>query len=179
MALLISNTPEYNKLEYELNTIDTRYGEDKSFITKDIILNGNGSPSDIGYIPTPLDFYEVYISPINVNWYYGNPILATNRIVIVKCGDLVTLCLQELTIVPFVSGNLIITQSGVIPSRFLPLGINSFSTPIIVNDDNTNKLGKISIGNDGAIYVSTSVSDTGFTAGITCGFPSTYISWNR
>jgi hypothetical protein len=172
-TIVNSNIPEYNELENEINDIDTRYGPTKTLITKNLILDGL-APT---YTPTPLDYYEVYQSPINVNWYYGNPILATTRVVLVRCGGLVGFCLEGIDVFCFTPGNLFVTQQNVIPERFRPGIINQDITfPIIVKDNSNDNLGKIGISSQGQLIVLTNTG--GFNLG-QGGFPTTYLSWNR
>lgn len=166
----ITNIPQYNKLDNKIDELDVRYGSNKPFYAKELILNDN-----MTYIPTPLNWYEVYKSSISIDWYYNNLTVGSKqRILIVRCGNLVSLCLPEFNANLFVSNVFLSTNQNIIPQRFLPSTNSTFT--MIVKDNNEYRTGQIVININGSMYVYTSLDKIGFTQG-PGGFPATYISW--
>jgi hypothetical protein len=183
LRMNISNTPIYNDLENKIVALDLRYGPTKSMIIKDVKLMG-GLDTEPNYIPTALNWYEVYQSP-NLTWYSGmNAYPTSNKLALVRCGGLITLCLPELFIFITTPGNPIHSATGVIPTRFLPGSLlsgtaTSCTFPILTIDNNgspvANNNGKAIVNINGSIYIYNDLAGTGFSNG--SGFPSTYLSW--
>lgn len=187
-AITNTNTPEYNDLDTRIARLDIRYGPNKPLSVKEITLYGG--TTDPNYVPTPLDWYEVYNSGNTVNWYAGSNLVATNTISIVRCGGLITLCLPEIYVQIVDGPNPIVSSTGTIPSRFLPgvllNGIvSSCSFPILTMSCTLNavpnKNGRVIINTDGSITIYSEVNNVGFPISIACasGIVSTYLSWNR
>ena len=184
-----TNTPEYNDLDTRIAKLDIRYGPNKPIDVKEIVLYG-GLNTDPSYIPTPLNWYEVYNSGNTVNWYAGVDLVATNTIAIVRCGGLITLCLPEIYVQISNGPAPLISSPNTIPSRFLP-GVllngmvSSCTFPILTISCQVNvvpnKNGRIVVNVDGSITIYSEVDNIGFPTSIGCasGILSTYLSWNR
>lgn len=173
-SVQIGTTPTQNSIN-ELKIKNT-IADPEPVVTKNLTFTNED------YNNSTLDCYEEYSSPFNVQYKENNTILATQRIVLVKCGSLITFCYSGFN-VPLTGGYPITTGVNTIPSRFLPsILLNGTASdvtfPIVITDNNVKQIGTLTVVSDGNLRFYAGPNDTNFSAG-NGGLNPSYVSWVR
>jgi hypothetical protein len=149
----------------------------------DLVLSGSTGITfpTIGGVAVPLSYYEYYSNNITLSGIWaGNETAIIN---ITRTGSDVHIWLGGGILANATTSAVISAPAGSIPTRFLGLNDGVWSSfariPFLIRDNGTDKLGNITINQDGSFTISAGPSTvTAFAGSGASGFPGQGFGWS-